>query len=119
MPSTLTTDTINTSKEALILYFLFTPISVMSVTNQELQERRELMKTAKDYHLIPETSNMIEAVQLLTPAEKITLKNYINFAVRIDSDVFFVSPNQLVPSHASVIKSSTNQLLGISPVSGG
>jgi hypothetical protein len=90
----------------------------MSVS-QELQERSALLKVAKDVSTMPQTEKMVEALSILSDKDRVALKNYINFAVRVNGDVYFVSPKQMVPSQSSVIRSTTNQLLGIAPVSGG
>jgi len=91
------------------------------ITKQEIQECQELRKIAKPDSLLPKAENMVRATELLSESQSVLFRkvNYVCFAIEVNSDIFFVAPNQLVPKHSRVVNSTTGQLLGIAPVSGG
>lgn len=94
--------------------------NMSQITQQELEECRELRKIAKPESQIPQSGNMVVAESLLSDSQKIDVKRYVNFAIRVDSDVFFVGTKNMVPANSTVVTSKTTaNLLGISIVSGG
>jgi hypothetical protein len=69
--------------------------------------------------LPPKTEKMVRLVDLMTREDVENFKNMASMFVSVDEKIYSANPRVMVPSHAKIIRDSSQRLVGLAAVSGG
>jgi len=86
--------------------------------NCKVQFHKEAL-TAKSADLIPKTAKMVKANTLAHEHEKSVIGLFASVVVEEAGERYLVSPQQLIPHSAQIVRDSQNAIVGIPAVAGG